>query len=64
MTFTVQWTTPHGLISVSLPALAEAYQEAEQASKAGMKEVSIRFPDGRLIDWESFTNRSSEPRQS
>lgn len=59
MAFTVQWTTCEGQLSVVRPTTLSAYLEAERLTKLGMRNVSVRLPNGELIDWETFSGRSS-----
>ena len=64
MIFTVEWITPEGRVSVTLPTALGAYQEAERVIKLGMQAVSVRLPSGEVIDWATFSGRSSSPSQT
>ena len=64
MTFTVEWMTPEGRVSAVLPTAFSAYQEAERVTKLGMRDVSVRLPNGDLIDWETFIGRSNGSNQA
>lgn len=64
MTFTVEWMTSAGRVSMTLPTALGAYQEAERVTKLGMRDVSVRLPNGDLIDWETFSGRSNSSNQA
>lgn len=64
MTFTVEWMTPEGRVSMKLPTALGAYQEAERVTKLDMQDVSIRLPSGEVIDWATFSGRSSSPSRT
>ncbi|CAO4195241.1 hypothetical protein [Methylorubrum extorquens] len=54
MTFTVQWNTSAGVVSVAYVTVRSAYRQAERVTKAGMKHVAIRLPDGKLVEMADF----------
>lgn len=64
MTFTVDWMSSEGRVSVVLPTVLDAYQEAERVTKLGMRDVSVRLPNGDLIDWQTFRCRSDASNQT
>jgi hypothetical protein len=64
MTFTVEWMSSEGRVSVVLPTALGAYQEAERVTKLGMRDVSVRLPNGDLIDWQTFRCRSNGSDQT
>ncbi|CAO4134742.1 hypothetical protein [Methylorubrum extorquens] len=54
MTFSVQWTTMYGVVSIAQSTALGAYRQAERATQLGMRNVRIRFPDGNLVKVEDF----------
>ncbi|WHQ70042.1 hypothetical protein [Methylorubrum extorquens] len=54
MTFSVQWTTVNGVVSIAQTTALGAYRQAERATQSGMRNVRIRSPDGDLIKLADF----------
>ncbi|MEG9500322.1 MAG: hypothetical protein MIN69_00350 [Methylorubrum extorquens] len=54
MTFSVQWTTTYGVVSIAQTTALGAYRQAERATQLGMRNVKIRHPNGNLIGLADF----------
>ena len=54
MTFSVQWTTSEGVVSVARGTALGAYLEAERVTKLGVPDVRICLPNGDLIELADF----------
>ncbi|CAO4184590.1 hypothetical protein [Methylorubrum extorquens] len=62
MTFSVQWTTINGVVSIAQSTALGAYRQAERATQLGMRNVRIRSPVGDLIKLADFRHPLGEVR--
>ncbi|ACS41722.1 hypothetical protein [Methylorubrum extorquens] len=61
MTFSVQWTTSEGVVSMVRETALGAYLEAERVTKLGVQNVRIGLPNGNLVELADFRYLFEQP---